>query len=405
MTKTNTRSRIVSILLALVMLLSLLPTTALAAGNPDPTAVSVDGGKFFQAPSKLYYKNGNGSDTFTGTPSDYNAHYDPNTGTLTLQGYEGGSITLGGAIQRDLTIKLIGDNKITVNGDVGIVVSSRECNITITADSSSSGKLTIDVTSDSGDAVGIGNNIATGATQGNVTIKGHADVIINATTNAKNWSCWGICAGEVVIEDHAKAAITVKAPNNTTNGFVYGIYAEKNVTINTAGEITVDASYAGAEDEDRVSSIGVKSMDTLTLTRVGRMTVKWRDKDFGYPLSPSASFDSTAYDNHVDKTTCTATYKPKGTTPTTYTVSFDANGGTGTMANVTGVSGEYMLPANGFTAPAGKQFKGWATSAYGSVISSTTYEVSSDTTFYAIWESKEYSITVTDGKSAQQIPS
>ena len=83
----------------------------------------------------------------------------------------------------------------------------------------------------------------------------------------------------------------------------------------------------------------------------------------------------------------------------TYTVSFDANGGTGAMTDVTDVSGEYTLPANGFTAPAGKQFKGWATSAYGSVISGTTYEVSSDTTFYAIWESKEYSITVTDGKA------
>ena len=40
----------------------------------------------------------------------------------------------------------------------------------------------------------------------------------------------------------------------------------------------------------------------------------------------------------------------------TYTVSFAANGGTGTMADVTGVSGEYTLPANGFTAPDGKQF-------------------------------------------------
>ena len=85
--------------------------------------------------------------------------------------------------------------------------------------------------------------------------------------------------------------------------------------------------------------------------------------------------------------------------PTEYTVRFNANGGGGTMADVTGVSGSYTLPACGFTEPEGKQFKGWSTSADGSVISSTTYEVSSDTTFYAIWESKEYSIIVTDGKA------
>ena len=85
--------------------------------------------------------------------------------------------------------------------------------------------------------------------------------------------------------------------------------------------------------------------------------------------------------------------------PAEHTVRFNANGGGGTMEDVTGVSGSYTLPACGFTEPEGKQFKGWSTSADGSVISSTTYEVSSDTTFYAIWESKEYSIIVTDGKA------
>ena len=85
--------------------------------------------------------------------------------------------------------------------------------------------------------------------------------------------------------------------------------------------------------------------------------------------------------------------------PAEYTVRFNANGGGGTMADVTGISGSYTLPACGFTEPEGKQFRGWSTSADGSVISGTTYEVSSDTTFYAIWESKEYSIIVTDGKA------
>lgn len=85
--------------------------------------------------------------------------------------------------------------------------------------------------------------------------------------------------------------------------------------------------------------------------------------------------------------------------PAEYTVRFNANGGGGTMADVTGISGSYTLPACGFTEPEGKQFKGWSTSADGSVISGTTYEVSLDTTFYAIWESKEYPIIVADGKA------
>jgi len=94
-----------------------------------------------------------------------------------------------------------------------------------------------------------------------------------------------------------------------------------------------------------------------------------------------------------------AIFEEDAPAPTEYTVRFNANGGGGTMADVTGVSGSYTLPTCGFTEPEGKQFKGWSTSADGSVISGTTYEVSSDTTFYAIWENKEYSIIVTNGKA------
>ena len=122
------------------------------------------------------------------------------------------------------------------------------------------------------------------------------------------------------------------------------------------------------------------------------------DQQFkGWATSASGAVITGTSINVTENTTLYAIWEPIPVT--TYTVSFDANGGTGTMPDVTGVSGEYTLPANGFTAPSGKQFKGWATSADGSVISGTTYEVSSDTTFYAIWESKEYSITVTDGKA------
>ena len=79
---------------------------------------------------------------------------------------------------------------------------------------------------------------------------------------------------------------------------------------------------------------------------------------------------------------------------TTYTVRFNANGGTGTMADVTGVpAGAYTLPANGFTAPADKQFKGWSTSASGAVIEGTTYNVTGDVTLYAIWEDKPHTHT------------
>ena len=74
--------------------------------------------------------------------------------------------------------------------------------------------------------------------------------------------------------------------------------------------------------------------------------------------------------------------------PVTHTVSFNANGGTGAMENVTvtGASAAYTLPACGFTAPQGTRFKGWATSANGAVLTGTTITVTGDITLYAIWE-------------------
>ena len=83
----------------------------------------------------------------------------------------------------------------------------------------------------------------------------------------------------------------------------------------------------------------------------------------------------------------------------TYTVSFAANGGTGTMADVTGISGEYTLPANGFTAPAGKQFKAWSVGGVEKVVGDKI-TVTANTTVTAVWEAVEYNVTVTGGTAS-----
>ena len=82
----------------------------------------------------------------------------------------------------------------------------------------------------------------------------------------------------------------------------------------------------------------------------------------------------------------------------TYTVSFAANGGTGTMADVTGISGEYTLPANGFIAPAGKQFKAWSVGGVEKA-AGDKITITANTTVTAVWEAIEYNVTVTDGKA------
>ena len=81
----------------------------------------------------------------------------------------------------------------------------------------------------------------------------------------------------------------------------------------------------------------------------------------------------------------------------THTVSFNANGGSGTMNSVE-YAGAYTLPTCMFTAPADKQFKGWATSANGNVIDTATYTVTADVEFFAIWEAiPQYNVVITAG--------
>ena len=105
-----------SVLLTLAMLLSLLPTTALAAAY---YSVGVNGIELRDG----YYLESNDSPSAktnaTTAPTTYVAWY--KDGTLTLNHYDGKEIKLQGAAAGDLTIKLIGDNTITsTSNEVGI---------------------------------------------------------------------------------------------------------------------------------------------------------------------------------------------------------------------------------------------------------------------------------------------
>ena len=82
-----------------------------------------------------------------------------------------------------------------------------------------------------------------------------------------------------------------------------------------------------------------------------------------------------------------ALWKDSTVIPTTFTITFNANGGTGSMEPVTVEEGSrYPLPACGFIPPVNMQFSGWALSADGSVIADGAIMVTSNITLHAIWE-------------------
>ena len=301
----RTKSKLLSILLSLVMLLSLLPTTALATTYNDVkvNGVSLGDGEYLTS-------NAATAASISSTePTTYVAWY--KNGVLTLNNFTGKSnsgIVLQGAPAADLIIKLIGNNTITPY-DTGIQGNSAAGSITITADSGSNGNLTINVTNSTRPVFGINGSA------NSVTISGSADVTINATTTA-NKESYGIKSSKAVsILDSASVNITCKTPNSSSRSdSCNGIYSDTGVTINTDGTIQIDVHKAG----DEAYSYGINSMGTLTLTKVGGMTVRWKKAGVqGAPLLPSSASFPAEYDTNVDTTNttnCIATYTPKGTT-------------------------------------------------------------------------------------------
>ncbi len=310
--------KLLSLLLALVMLLSLLPTMVLAA-SPDASNVYVDGGKSFYN-NRLYYKKGDQDKNFTGNEGDYIAHYNPATGTLTLNGYSGGSISVGGVGRTDITVVLKGTN--IIDGSL-----TNEVGGDITVTSSDGGTLSISkTTSGSNPAIGIETGLSASYTTGNVTIKGDAKVTINMTHNGTKGydNAYGIFAKEnITISENASVDITCATPNNTTGGGnCNGLYAAKDVTIDTNGTIKIDVTNAG-KDKDNGYSYGVYHMRTATLTKVGNMEVQWKKEGnstrySGGAFTKGATFSDTDHAINEDTTNCYASYR-KGT-PYTVTV-------------------------------------------------------------------------------------
>ena len=82
-----------------------------------------------------------------------------------------------------------------------------------------------------------------------------------------------------------------------------------------------------------------------------------------------------------------------------YMIIYRQNGGSGIMANAEHIHGDFVLPANGFTAPEGMKFKCWSVNGTEKAIGATI-EVNANTFVDAIWEDKVQKEEITSGQAA-----
>lgn len=91
-------------------------------------------------------------------------------------------------------------------------------------------------------------------------------------------------------------------------------------------------------------------------------------------------------------------YIPLEVVADTYTLSFNANGGSNTMASLLNQIGEVKIPESTFTAPPYHTFKGWSLQKTGGELLGETVGVIKDTVLYAQWEpATQYNVVMDTG--------
>lgn len=209
-----------------------------------------------------------------------------------------------------------------------------------------------------------------GGVGGGVAVSAEAKFIMKGGTITGNSCGSGRLGGGVAFSEAASNNISMeisgsaKITGNTKNG------ASNNLEIGTANLLEVTGAMSGA-------NIGI------TTSRSDAFTTSDSDITPAYYIAQFTS-DNTSYVVAVAED---GKNLKLADSSAVCTVSFNANSGSGEMGDVqVEKDGTYTLPSCTFTAPTGKQFKGWAQAANGEVISGATITVSADTTLYAVWE-------------------
>ena len=424
----------------LALVLSLVMVFALAT-NAWAT-VSIGGVEMGDGTTTTYYYNGTngaqGSTSYTDT-GNWNAKVERINGvqTLTLNNFSASgiyaygdlTISLNGANNiientsgdgiyfSDGTLTIIGTGTVNISGTAeGISATSGGANVvisggTVTASGTNNGILASNITISGGTVTAIGSN-GDGIYANKVTISGGT-----VTATGSNDYGYGIYA----LESNSNGGdITISNGTVTATGGRAGMYADNKAAIE-GGTVTATGGSAGAgigadnaitisgadtnvtvgcETGLKASTMNILENSTVTITtnatapavgkaidattlNFGGNWYQWSEN--GGPVNISSNTNQLTVDAAKGIQTLTI---GKIVQVSTYTVKFNANGGSGTMADATGISGNYTLPANGFTAPVGDDFFGWSVDPAGAErkLPGDTMQITRDTTVYAIWK-------------------
>ncbi len=217
----------------------------------------------------------------------------------------------------------------------------------------------------------------------------------------------GTMASQSVTEgsSYTLPACTFTAPSGKTfdkwsiNGTTYSVGASVKITANTTVKatwkssttnyvLTFDSNGGSGSMTARAVTAGTSyKLPSCAFTAPsGKVFDKWQVGSQYYAVGDSFTVNAN--------TTIKAIWKDTAST-VIYTLTFNSNGGSGTMASQSVPAGKYTLPACTFTAPEGKEFNKWQIGV-SSYAAGTEVTISADTTIRATWKNKtttNYTIT------------
>lgn len=246
-----------------------------------------------------------------------------------------------------------------------------------------------------------------------------------ATTATLSWTLKWVTHGYTVSGSNSKS-YTVKINGSTVKSGTFAINGKTTQTI-TSGTVTINKStatksiplslsfdmsyywgstYGGTKTASGSISVGAKTSYKISYNANGgsgepSAQTKWHGTDIklsttkpsrtGYTFSKwntNASGTGTSYNSGATYTANAATTLYAVWNQITYTVSYNANGGSGAPSAQTKKYGTALTLSSTKPTRANYTFKGWATSSTGGVAYSAggRYTANAKVTLYAVWE-------------------
>lgn len=271
--------KLLSMLLALVMVVGLLPMGQVAYAASNQVIIN---GKYLTDTCPFYYNGASNVESERADVTSGYAHYNPETGILELNNFDGGQIYINVTEKKNITIELKGTNKITSTEHFGIWNSGTSDMIITSSDPNA----TLEINVENSDTV---EGIKGGSSSGSVTLKGYADVTVKAKTTGNYKYFFGIVAYDIVsiIENASFTAIC-----NGAGQAGYGIFSTGGgITLDTYGDVYIDVFQVGTY------GIGIyEDSGKNNIKRVDSLTVRYKGNDGSF--YPPSLFDSVK-DNYV----------------------------------------------------------------------------------------------------------